>query len=266
MTRPAADRAFPTACGEPHSPGSPRCLAHPPESRRDDHDDDQQALTAPPPGTGHPAYTQSLPCTEESVRIARLSVAATLRAWGLDALVDDARLIASELATNAIVHTVRSIPDPEQRGCFRVKVERPGDHLLRISTFDRSRAVPRVVHASETAESGRGMAVVEAVASRWGIDPKPWGKGVWAECTIPERPTPVRPWGLRRLGPYPAAAEMPFTTVTIDPDSQTGVFRDRDGLVVEMGKHGTSSATSTSTVTNLDSRNDAGSDQDSQQD
>lgn len=84
--------------------------------------------------------------------------------------------------------------------------------------------------------------------------------------TASNRPDPARPWGLRRLGPYPMAAEMPFTTVTIAPDTQTGVFRDRDGLVVEMGRHGTSSATSTSTVTNLDSRNDAGSDQDSQQD
>ncbi|MEU1943005.1 ATP-binding protein [Streptomyces sp. NPDC059474] len=138
-----------------------------------------------PTGTGHPAYTQSLPCTEESVRIARLSVAATLRAWGLEVLVDDARLIASELATNAIRHATRSIPDPEQRGCFRLKVERPSDHLVRISTFDRSRTIPRVIEASETAESGRGMAVVDAVSYRWGIDPKPWGKGVWAECATP---------------------------------------------------------------------------------
>jgi putative ATP-grasp target RiPP len=59
---------------------------------------------------------------------------------------------------------------------------------------------------------------------------------------------------------------MPFTTVTVDPDTQVGVFRDAEGQVVEMGKHGTSSATSTTTVTNLDSRNDQGSDQDSQQD
>lgn len=85
-------------------------------------------------------------------------------------------------------------------------------------------------------------------------------------CTAPDQSAPVRPWGLRRLGPYLTATEVPFTTVTIDPNTQTGVFRDRDGRVVEMGKHGTSSATSTSTVTNLDSRNDAGSDQDSQQD
>jgi len=120
------------------------------------------------------------------VALACLSVAATLRAWGMEDLVDDARLIASELATNAIRHAARHAPDPEQRGRFRLKVERPGDHLVRITTFDRSRAVPHIVQASETAESGRGMAVVEALASRWGIDRKPWGKGVWAECTTPE--------------------------------------------------------------------------------
>lgn len=85
-------------------------------------------------------------------------------------------------------------------------------------------------------------------------------------CIPPDQLTPPRPWGLRRLGPYPVATELPFTTVSVDPDTQTGVFRDGDGLVVEMGKHGTSSATSTSTVTNLDSRNDSGHDQDSQQD
>ncbi|MBA6438475.1 MULTISPECIES: ATP-binding protein [Streptomyces] len=139
-----------------------------------------------PTGTGHPTYTQSLPCTEESVRIARLSVAATLRAWGLGDLVDDARLIASELATNAIRHTTRHIPDPEQRGRFRLKVERPSERLVRISTFDRSGTNPRVIEASESAESGRGMAVVDAVSCRWGIDPKPWGKGVWAECATPD--------------------------------------------------------------------------------
>lgn len=134
-----------------------------------------------PTSTGHPAYSQPLPCTEESVGIARLSVAATLRAWGLENLVDDARLIASELATNAIRHAVRSCPDPEQRGCFRLKVERPSDDLVRISTFDRSRTFPRVIQARETAESGRGMAVVEALACRWGVVTRPWGKGVWAE-------------------------------------------------------------------------------------
>lgn len=84
--------------------------------------------------------------------------------------------------------------------------------------------------------------------------------------TAAEQLAPARPWGAYRLAPYPTTVNLPFTSVTIDPATQTGVLRDGEGLVVEMGKHGTSSATSTTTVTNLDSRNDQGSDQDSQQD
>lgn len=146
-----------------------------------------KSLPLIPTSPGHPAYSQPLPCTEQSVGIARLSVAATLRAWGLEDLVDDARLITSELATNVIRHAARSGPDPEQPGCFRLKVERLSDDLVRISTFDRSRTVPRAIRASETAESGRGMAVVEALSCRWGVITKPWGKGVWAELPTPGR-------------------------------------------------------------------------------
>lgn len=77
---------------------------------------------------------------------------------------------------------------------------------------------------------------------------------------------PVRPWGLDRLRPYPAIVKLPFVTVVIDPTSQTGVFRDHLGQKVEMGKHGTSSATETATATNLDSQPDQGHDQDDQRD
>ncbi|MGW3645052.1 putative ATP-grasp-modified RiPP [Streptomyces sp. NPDC000878] len=87
-----------------------------------------------------------------------------------------------------------------------------------------------------------------------------------AANTAPDQLTLVRPWGVSRLAPYPATMELPFATVTIDPSTQTGVFRDHRGEVVEMGKHGTSSATATSTATNLDSQPDQGHDQDSQQD
>ncbi|MGC9500542.1 putative ATP-grasp-modified RiPP [Streptomyces sp. WG7] len=78
--------------------------------------------------------------------------------------------------------------------------------------------------------------------------------------------TPVRPWGTGRLTPYPTTVRRPHATVVIDPATQLGVFRDRCGHVVEMGKHGTSSGTETSTTTNSDSANDQGHDQDSQQD
>lgn len=78
--------------------------------------------------------------------------------------------------------------------------------------------------------------------------------------------TATRPWGAGRLAPYPATIHRPHASVTIDPTTQLGVFRDRAGHVVEMGKHGTSSGTETSTITNSDSANDQGHDQDSQQD
>ncbi|MET9882585.1 putative ATP-grasp-modified RiPP [Streptomyces sp. NPDC006430] len=82
-------------------------------------------------------------------------------------------------------------------------------------------------------------------------------------------PTPIVPWGSSRLAPYAATMQLPHASVTIDPNTQLGIFRDRHGRVVEMGKHGTSSATGTTTSTSPDGgqgTGDQGSDQDSQQD
>ncbi|MFE5828566.1 putative ATP-grasp-modified RiPP [Streptomyces erythrochromogenes] len=74
----------------------------------------------------------------------------------------------------------------------------------------------------------------------------------------------VRPWGAGRLAPYPTTIPLPHSSVHIDPDTQLGVFRDRAGQVVEMGKHGTSSGTETSTSTSSDGQ--SGNDQDSNTD
>ncbi|MET9541046.1 putative ATP-grasp-modified RiPP [Streptomyces sp. NPDC006553] len=66
-------------------------------------------------------------------------------------------------------------------------------------------------------------------------------------------------------GAHPGTIRRPRTTVDIDPATQTGVFRDCEGLVVEMGKHGTSSGTETNTTTDNDSAPDQCHDQDSRQ-
>lgn len=79
-------------------------------------------------------------------------------------------------------------------------------------------------------------------------------------------PVPTRPWGAGRLAPYPTTIRRPHATVVVDPTTQLGVFRDRAGQVVEMGKHGTSKGTETKTATNSDSAPDQGHDQDSEQD
>ncbi|SEG55775.1 putative ATP-grasp target RiPP [Actinacidiphila yanglinensis] len=83
---------------------------------------------------------------------------------------------------------------------------------------------------------------------------------------VVQQPFVGPPWGTGRLAPYPTTVQRPHASVTIDPATQLGVFRDTAGHVVTMGAHGTSKGTETSTTTNSDSRNDQGHDQDSEQD
>ncbi|WP_030573452.1 putative ATP-grasp-modified RiPP [Streptomyces aureocirculatus] len=78
--------------------------------------------------------------------------------------------------------------------------------------------------------------------------------------------TAVRPWGAGRLAPYPKITHRPHASVTLEPDTQLGIYVDRTGKIIDMGKHGTSSGTETPTSTNSDSAPDQGHDQDSQQD
>ncbi len=72
------------------------------------------------------------------------------------------------------------------------------------------------------------------------------------------------PWGVSRMRPYPSVHQPGYTTAELDPTTQTTVFRDARGGVMEMGKHGSSQGTETQPEsTNLDSRNDTDHDQDS---
>ncbi|HEY2579300.1 MAG TPA: putative ATP-grasp-modified RiPP [Streptosporangiaceae bacterium] len=54
-----------------------------------------------------------------------------------------------------------------------------------------------------------------------------------------------RPWGLTRITDrYPEAPPC-YASVALDPESQLAVYRDADGQIIEMGKHGTNSSSST---------------------
>ncbi|MCX5375915.1 putative ATP-grasp-modified RiPP [Streptomyces sp. NBC_00091] len=82
-------------------------------------------------------------------------------------------------------------------------------------------------------------------------------------------PTPITPWGTSRLAPYTNTVQLPHASVTIDPDTQLGIFRDRHGEVVEMGQHGTAKATASSETTSPDGQpgaTDQRPDQDDEQD
>lgn len=77
--------------------------------------------------------------------------------------------------------------------------------------------------------------------------------------------TPL-PWGVGRMEPYPTMAPG-YGSVRLDPDTQTTMFFDTSGQVMEMPGHGTSTGISPSTGTSPDGNgstqdSDTGSDSD----
>jgi anti-sigma regulatory factor (Ser/Thr protein kinase) len=103
-------------------------------------------------------------------------VADTLRSWHVpNDVADDAVLLVSELVTNALLHA-RSAPV--------VELEHD-DVLLRCVVVDHSSVVPRRRRYATDAVTGRGIALVETLASRWGVDVDSGsGKRVWFELAI----------------------------------------------------------------------------------
>ncbi|MBD3008636.1 ATP-binding protein [Streptomyces sp. 5-10] len=122
-----------------------------------------------------------LPATASSVSTVRAAVRERLGAWGVSAAVcDDALLVVSELVTNVITHTVSD--HLECRLSLRAE-------LLRLEVEDEIRAhtlpAPRTPDPDE--HCGRGLLLVGAVSSAWGVTDAPHGAGriVWAE--LPSR-------------------------------------------------------------------------------
>jgi DNA-binding response OmpR family regulator len=106
------------------------------------------------------------------VAVARRFVADHCRVWGCEDIVHDAELVVTELVTNALVHA--------QTRC-EVRVRRR-DRFLRIEVMDEGDGTPDLLAAGEHAEHGRGLVLVSAVGSAWGVEARPpAGKMVWVE-------------------------------------------------------------------------------------
>ncbi|WP_343070582.1 ATP-binding protein [Streptomyces bathyalis] len=123
--------------------------------------------------TGVPSYSETLPRVPESVAKARRLVSSSLRVWHLEGAEDTARLVVSELVTNTVAHT--------RLDCVRVTISRVDEHLVRVAVTDRSQNMPEGREAGLDDESGRGLALVDALSTDWGVDPLRWGKRVWAD-------------------------------------------------------------------------------------
>jgi serine phosphatase RsbU (regulator of sigma subunit) len=111
----------------------------------------------------------------------RAFVAGELRAMGRAELIDDAVLVASELASNALLHA---------SGIEQVSVTDHGD-AVRIAVHDRTRVPPVIARQSVEAMTGRGLRLVAALSKEWGAEPTVDGKFVWADLTEAQATSPV---------------------------------------------------------------------------
>ncbi|WP_424215517.1 SpoIIE family protein phosphatase [Streptomyces sp. BI20] len=137
---------------------------------------------APDPGTHrapriHQYVHQADP---EGLSEARYALRQALRDWGMPQLADDVELAAGELLVNALLHTeggavltMEVLPEPVRR--------------IRLWVKDRSSVWPRRRSPGEAATTGRGLLLVDAVASHWGVESRGDGKAVW--CEFPAPPT-----------------------------------------------------------------------------
>ncbi len=136
------------------------------------------------------------PAQRSGVAAVRYAARERLRGWGTpDGVCDDAVLIVSELATNAIVHTASDTVTCHLGGGAEIYVEVGSD----------GRSAPRGEADPAGEGAGRGLLVVEALSSMCGISVPAPGAGwtAWATLELP----PADPDG---LAADPCAAADPF--------------------------------------------------------
>ncbi|MCI3273383.1 ATP-binding SpoIIE family protein phosphatase [Streptomyces cylindrosporus] len=106
-----------------------------------------------------------------------------LKRWGSEALLDDLQLMLSEVVTNALIHAQSDVDIRMRRHAGGVRVE--------VQDSSPQPPIPTVIIANEAmnaeAESGRGLLIVDALATAWGSSPAGRGKTTWIEMALPEQ-------------------------------------------------------------------------------
>jgi PAS domain S-box-containing protein len=117
------------------------------------------------------AAAHTLPAAPTSSRLARRITQDALRDFGLDEFADTAALLVSEVVTNALLHAGSEI---------RLQVLRRDDGI-RIEVRDTSAVLPAPKRHDDDSTTGRGLDLLEMLASSWGAEGRNSGKIVWFE-------------------------------------------------------------------------------------
>ncbi|UNO39827.1 ATP-binding protein [Streptomyces sp. MST-110588] len=116
----------------------------------------------------------------------RRIVAAHLRHWGLEPLMQPVGLGVSELLTNVYRHA------KNDKACV-LELRWTGRRLT-ASVADKDRSLPRMCSPVPLATHGRGLAMIASLSDSWGTHATPDGKVVWftVRTDAPTGP-PLRP-------------------------------------------------------------------------
>ncbi|GAQ50357.1 PAS domain S-box protein [Streptomyces acidiscabies] len=135
----------------------------------EDHNDDVTLLLARLPDAPLASATTALPALASSIGDGRSFLTKTLTVWNCAHLADDARLLVSEVLTNALQHA---------QGPLGLHLRRTtADVTIEIS--DHSPHLPQPRLAAPDDESGRGLLLVDTLADSWGVRPTDDGKTTW---------------------------------------------------------------------------------------
>jgi serine phosphatase RsbU (regulator of sigma subunit)/anti-sigma regulatory factor (Ser/Thr protein kinase) len=180
-----------------------------------DIDDDMAILVLRSSPTDLASRERVFPAEPIMVSEARRLAATTFASWEMDPdQADLACLLVSEVVTNAVLHA--SVTPTRSRGAllemvaasaagasaaggagaapvpalapqssreFRVQLRRGAEYVW-VEVFDPDLRLPRIRSAGATDEGGRGLYLVEQLATRWGSRPTPEGKAVWFEVPL----------------------------------------------------------------------------------
>jgi PAS domain S-box-containing protein len=151
---------------------------------------------------------RTFPAEAIMVSEARRMAVETFASWGmLDDQAELACLLVSEVVTNVVLHAAAPAPrrelvlegvpafsfdesaweldtdlyrrEPVSKE-FRLRLRR-GANAVWVEVFDSDMRLPRIRSAGETDEGGRGLYLVDQLATRWGSRPTSDGKAVWFE-------------------------------------------------------------------------------------
>jgi anti-sigma regulatory factor (Ser/Thr protein kinase) len=146
--------------------------------------DDVTLLLAEMPGGPLFSHATALPPVPESIGVGRARVREVLAQWRQQDQADAACLLVSEIVANA----VRYARSPAELRIYLT------DSEIIIEVSDDSTQLPQRGYPEPDDEAGRGLIIVDALATSWGARLTGGGKTVWftlAAGTASERAAPA---------------------------------------------------------------------------